>query len=96
MELEGQLAAAKEQGAEQWRQLEVYQRALETRAKELSRQLGGADITAGLLHALAGAWWLLGCCVLRLLRAVCCVCCVSPSRLLVPTHLKNHCDLQHK
>jgi hypothetical protein len=33
----------------------VLQRALETRARDLSRKLGGADVQAGLLHALAGA-----------------------------------------
>lgn len=39
------------------RQIEVLQRALEVRAKELSRKLGGADVTAGLLHSLAGGGW---------------------------------------
>lgn len=36
---------------------QVLTRALETRAKELARKLGGrgGDVTAGLLHSLAGA-----------------------------------------
>jgi phage-related minor tail protein len=55
-ELEAALSAASDAREAQQRQIDMLTRALETRARELTRQTGGTDVSPGLLLALAGGW----------------------------------------